>query len=40
MFSGHGAILTNGGDGQGTGGGGAGGRIAVHVSWLREFAGM
>lgn len=39
-FSGHGNITANGGDGLGKGGGGAGGRIAVHVSWLREFAGV
>ena len=40
MFSGHGDILANGGNGKGTGGGGAGGRVAVHVSWLREYAGI
>ena len=39
MFSGHGSIQVSGGDGQGSGGGGAGGRLAVHVSWLREYAG-
>ena len=39
MFSGHGTISVNGGAGSGDGFGGAGGRIAVHVSWLREFAG-
>ena len=39
MFSGHGSILANGGDSVGGGGGGSGGRVAVHVSWLREFAG-
>jgi hypothetical protein len=39
MFSGHGSIQVNGGDGRGSGGGGAGGRLAVHVSWLREYAG-
>ena len=38
-FSGHGTISVNGGAGSGDGFGGAGGRIAVHVSWLREFAG-
>ncbi len=39
MFSGHGSIQVSGGDGRGSGGGGAGGRLAVHVSWLREYAG-
>lgn len=39
MFSGHGSIQVNGGEGRGSGGGGAGGRLAVHVSWLREYAG-
>ncbi|KAK3755992.1 hypothetical protein QZH41_003345 [Actinostola sp. cb2023] len=38
-FSGHGVITTEGGSGNGNGGGGSGGRIAVHVSWLREYAG-
>ncbi|XP_072025321.1 uncharacterized protein [Amphiura filiformis] len=39
LFSGHGQISVNGGAGHGQGCGGAGGRIAVHVSWLREFTG-
>ena len=39
LFSGHGGISVNGGSGYGEGFGGAGGRIAVHVSWLREYAG-
>ena len=38
-FSGHGKINADGGRGHGNGGAGSGGRIAVHVSWLREFAG-
>ncbi|PIK55149.1 hypothetical protein BSL78_07879 [Apostichopus japonicus] len=40
LFSGHGYISTNGGDGFGLGYGGAGGRIAVHVGWRREFSGI
>lgn len=39
MFSGHGKIHADGGRGHGSGGAGAGGRVAVHVSWLREYAG-
>ena len=38
-FSGHGNIATEGGRGSGYGYGGAGGRIAVRVLWIREFAG-
>lgn len=38
-FSGHGSIQVNGGNAQGSGGGGSGGRLAVHVSWLREYTG-
>ena len=40
MFSGHGSIQVNGGNGRGSGGGGSGGRLAVHISWLREYSGM
>ena len=40
MFSGHGSIFACGGNGKGSGGGGAGGRVAVHISWLREFSGI
>ena len=40
LFSGHGRVTANGGNGHGYGGGGAGGRIAVHVAWLREYAGL
>lgn len=38
-FSGHGKLTAEGGSGNGNGGGGSGGRIAIHVSWLREYAG-
>lgn len=38
-FSGHGLIEATGGDGYGYGYGGAGGRIAVHVQWFKEFTG-
>ena len=38
-FSGHGLLNTTGGNGHGLGFGGAGGRIAVHVRWFREFSG-
>ena len=37
--SGHGLFSAIGGDGHGLGYGAAGGRIAVHVNWLREFNG-
>ena len=37
--SGHGLFSTKGGDGYGIGYGGAGGRIAVHVKWYREYSG-
>ncbi|EGD80128.1 hypothetical protein PTSG_13036 [Salpingoeca rosetta] len=39
-FAGHGVINATGGSGMDRGGGGAGGRIGVHVRWLREFAGI
>ena len=39
-FSGHGKISVDGGSSHGNGGGGAGGRVAVHVAWLREYAGQ
>ena len=32
-------VIANGGSAEGNGGGGAGGRIAVHVAWLREYSG-
>ncbi|KAK3576663.1 hypothetical protein CHS0354_004948 [Potamilus streckersoni] len=38
-FSGHGLITTEGGDGYVLGFGGAGGRIAVHVAWFKEYTG-
>ena len=37
--SGHGLFSTTGGNGYGIGYGGAGGRIAVHVKWFREYSG-
>ncbi|MEW8547022.1 MAG: hypothetical protein AB2693_26200, partial [Candidatus Thiodiazotropha sp.] len=37
--SGHGLFSASGGSGHGLGYGGAGGRIAVHVKWYREFSG-
>ena len=39
-FSGHGNVSTEGGRGIGYGCGGSGGRIAVQVLWVREFAGL
>ena len=39
LFSGHGRMSVGGGAGHGQGYGGAGGRIAVHVAWLREYTG-
>ena len=38
-ISGHGLIDATGGNGIGYGFGGAGGRMAVHVNWFREFSG-
>ena len=38
-ISGHGQFSTTGGSGYGLGYGGAGGRIAVHVKWYREYSG-
>ena len=39
IFSGHGNITTEGGEGAGSGYGGAGGRIYVNCNWMREYAG-
>lgn len=38
-FSGHGQVVVSGGSGNEYGHGGAGGRIAAHVSWFREYSG-
>lgn len=38
-FSGHGLVDVTGGAGFGAGFGGAGGRIAVHVQWFKEYSG-
>ena len=39
-FAGHGTISSKGGNGIGVGGGGSGGRVAIHISWRREFQGL
>lgn len=38
-FSGHGLVDVTGGGGYGSGYGAAGGRIAVHVQWFKEYSG-
>ena len=38
-FSGHGLVEATGGNGFDLGYGGAGGRIAIHVQWFKEFSG-
>ena len=40
MFSGHGLLSTEGGNGYDYGFGGSGGRIGVNCDWTREYSGL